>query len=424
MNIEQLYAVFLQHPNISTDTRKIQSGDLYFALKGPSFDGNQFVQNALDAGARYCIADNHHLEKHEQVIVVEDVLTTLQQLAGYHRDQFNIPFIAITGSNGKTTTKELLHAVLSTHYKTYTTEGNLNNHIGIPLTLLKVKQDAEMAIVEMGANHQLEIKSYCEYAKPTHGLITNCGKAHLEGFGSIEGVKKGKGELYDYLLENNGTAFVNAAFDYLVEMSKCISKVITYGNAQTQFYGEAEPGTETLRVKMQNGALIQTQLAGDYNLHNVLAAYAVGASFNVEEENIINAIENYVPGNHRSQWMDWKNNRVLLDAYNANPASMQVAIENFSKVAADRKILALGSMKEMGADSDAEHQNLLNKIAGYKWDAIILVGKEFKNIPAHVHYFDTSEEAGKWLQSQNFINTYILVKGSRGSKMEKILIDQ
>lgn len=423
MNIEQLYSIYLAHPNICTDTRKLQRGDLYFALKGPQFNGNHFALQALENGASYCVVDEPVEKKDDRIILVDDVLSSLQKLASHHRDQFNIPFIAVTGSNGKTTTKELMHAVLSTKYKTYTTEGNLNNHIGIPLTLLKIKQDAEMAIVEMGANHQLEIKSYCEYAKPTHGLITNCGKAHLEGFGSIEGVKKGKGELYDYLLENNGTAFVNAAFDYLVEMSKGISKIITYGNAQTQFYGEAEPGTETLRVKMQNGAFIQTQLAGDYNLHNVLTAYAVGASFNVSEANIINAIENYTPGNHRSQWMDWKNNRVLLDAYNANPASMQVAIENFSKVAADRKILALGSMKEMGADSDAEHQNLLNKIAGYKWDAIILVGKEFKNIPAHVHYFDTSEEAGKWLQSQNFRNTYILVKGSRGSKMEKILID-
>lgn len=423
MNIEQLYKIFLTHPNICTDTRKMQPGDLYFALKGPQFNGNHFVQQALDAGASFCIADEIVEETNDRIIRVDDVLTSLQTLAGYHREQFNIPFIAVTGSNGKTTTKELMHAVLSTKYKTYTTEGNLNNHIGVPLTLLKIKQDAEMAIVEMGANHLLEIKSYCTYAKPTHGLITNCGKAHLEGFGSIEGVKKAKGELYDYVRANNGTAFVNAGLDYLLEMSKGIEKKITYGNAQTQFNGKAEVGTETLKVRMQNGSVIQTQLAGDYNLHNVLAAYAVGASFNVEEENIINAIENYTPGNHRSQWMDWKNNRVLLDAYNANPASMQVAIENFSKIAADKKILALGSMKEMGADSDKEHQNLLNKIAGYEWKEIILVGKEFKNVPPHIHYFDTSEEAGKWLQSQNFQHTYILVKGSRGSKMEKILID-
>lgn len=279
MQIEQLYKIFTAHPSVQTDTRKLKENDLYFALKGPNFNGNLFAQQALDAGAAFAITDENTNSTDDRIIKVDDVLTTLQLLAKYHRQQFNIPFIAITGSNGKTTTKELLHEVLSSTFKTYTTEGNLNNHIGIPLTILKIKADAEIALIEMGANHQKEIESYCRFTLPTHGLITNCGKAHLEGFGGIEGVRKGKGELFDYLRANNGTAFIMQDYDYLREMSKGISVIKTYGTRDAAITGVVKNSTEYLEVSITGGSTIDTintQLVGEYNLPNVLAAVSVG----------------------------------------------------------------------------------------------------------------------------------------------------
>src|SRR5882757_5103511 len=275
MQIPELYSLFLKHPSIQTDTRKIKAGDLFFALKGPNFNGNQFAQQALHAGAAYAVVDETIPGKEERIIKTSDVLQTLQDLAKHHRQQFNIPFIAITGSNGKTTTKELVHQVLSEKYKTYTTDGNLNNHIGIPLTILKIKADAEMAVIEMGANHQKEIAAYCEYTLPTHGLITNSGKAHLEGFGSIEGVRKGKGELFDYLRANNGTAFVMWDYDYLQEMSRGIATIKTYGTHDAEVSGLVNTSSAYLEVKITGGTnidVIKTQLVGEYNLPNVLAA--------------------------------------------------------------------------------------------------------------------------------------------------------
>ncbi len=281
MNIEELYTLYLQYPSVQTDTRKLQNGDLFFALKGPSFNGNAFAQNAINAGAAYAVIDDGNYAIEGKTILVEDVLTTLQELAKYHRQQFKIPFIAITGSNGKTTTKELIHAVLSSTYTTYTTEGNLNNHIGVPLTLLKVKQDAQMAVIEMGANHQKEIASYCTYALPTHGLITNIGKAHLEGFGSEEGVRRGKGELYDHLRSHNGTAFVMADYEYLQEMSKGISTLYSYGTQEADVTGHISQTDPFLEVRFKKGyeGAIKTNLVGSYNLPNVLAAVAVGKYF-------------------------------------------------------------------------------------------------------------------------------------------------
>ena len=424
VTIEALYKIFKQHSSIQTDTRKLKQGDLFFALKGPNFNGNLFALQALEAGAAYAITDEPINSKDERIIETADVLTTLQQLAKYHREQFNIPFIAITGSNGKTTTKELLYAVLNAHYKTYTTEGNLNNHIGIPITLLRVKQDAEMAVIEMGANHQKEIEGYCVYTEPTHGIITNCGKAHLEGFGGVEGVRKGKGELYDYLRAHNGTAFAFDDYDYLHSMANGIENISWYGTSAGEVTGyvlQSEPFLEIAITKGASFTNIKTQLVGDYNLPNVLCAVAVGKKFNVPDEKIKAAIENYTPSNSRSQLIEKGTNKIILDAYNANPSSMKAAIENFAKLHADNKILMLGGMMELGDESTKEHENIAALINTYHWKNVVLVGGDFKNIKHPFLYFDNAVEAHEWYQQQHFEDSYILVKGSRSMQMEKVL---
>ncbi|GAB3421367.1 UDP-N-acetylmuramoyl-tripeptide--D-alanyl-D-alanine ligase [Niabella aquatica] len=425
MNIDELYRVYLQYPHVQTDTRKLQAGDIFFALKGPHFNGNAFAKNALEAGAVYAVIDEKEFEIPGKTILVTNVLSALQQLAHHHRDQFSIPFIAITGSNGKTTTKELIHAVLSEKYTVYTTEGNLNNHIGIPLTLLKIKKDAEIAVVEMGANHLHEIESYCQIAAPTHGLITNCGKAHLEGFGSIEGIRKGKGELFDYLrTRRDGTAFIMKDYDYLQTMSLGIRKIVTYGHSNANITGKIESSGTLLEAGIDiNGTAtsIQTQLVGAYNLPNVLAAVAVGNEFGVSINNIKTAIENYRPSNSRSQLIENGTNKIILDAYNANPSSMKLAIENFSKIDAGKKVLMLGAMAEMGTESEAEHQALIKQITQNNWDKVVLVGKPFLPFRNGFIYFDDSAAAAAWAGQQNFEHSYFLIKGSRSSLMEKIL---
>ena len=423
MQLPDLYDIYLQYPSVQTDTRKLKPGDIYFALKGPSYNGNQFARQALDAGAAYAVVDEPVNFSDERLIATEDVLQTLQQLAKYHREQFEIPFIAITGSNGKTTTKELVHEVLSSTFTTYTTKGNLNNHIGIPLTILSVGMDADMAVIEMGANHQKEIESYCVYTNPTHGIITNCGKAHLEGFGGIEGVRKGKGELYDHIRANDGTLFLMKDYDYLVEMSKGISNIITYGTTGAMITGITDSSKEMLEVRMLSGTgikKIQTQLVGEYNLPNVLVAVAVGKYFNVPDEKIKAALENYSPSNSRSQLVEIDGNKIILDAYNANPTSMKAAIENIAKMNGD-KVLMLGGMMEMGEESLKEHQALVDLINMYDWKEVVLVGGDFIKVNNPFTTFATSTEAGKWLKEKHFTNTTILVKGSRSMQMEKVL---
>lgn len=425
MNIDELYQVYLQYPSVQTDTRKLKAGDIFFALKGPSFDGNAFAKNALEAGAVYAVIDEKEFEVPGKTILVDDVLTALQQLAHHHRSQFSIPFIAITGSNGKTTTKELIHVVLSEKYRVYTTEGNLNNHIGIPLTILKIKSDAEIAVVEMGANHLHEIEGYCKIAAPTHGLITNCGKAHLEGFGSIEGIRKGKGELFDYLrTRQDATAFIMKDYEYLQTMSRGIGKVVSYGSYNADVTGTTENDGTLLKVAVDihdATTLIQTQLVGGYNLPNVLAAIAVGNEFGVDIHKIKTAIESYRPSNSRSQLIENGTNKIILDAYNANPSSMQLAIENFSKIDATKKILMLGAMAEMGASTEAEHQALVDQIKQYNWEQVVLVGNPFLPFKNGFIYFEDSTAAAEWAGQQTFEHTYFLVKGSRSSQMEKIL---
>jgi len=424
MNIERLYEIYQQYPSIQTDSRKIKAGDLFFALKGPNFNGNLFAKQALDAGAAYSIVDESSVVKDERIILTDDVLQTLQLLARHHRRQFKIPFVAITGSNGKTTTKELVHAVLSSKYKTYTTQGNLNNHIGIPLTILQVKKDAEMAVIEMGANHRGEIAAYCQYTLPTHGIITNCGKAHLEGFGGIEGVKKGKGELYDFIRETGGTVFAMWDYSYLREMSKGIATVIKYGTTEADYVGNILQAEPFLSVSMSNGVMIpdiNTKLVGDYNLPNVFVAVAVGDYFKVPQEKIKEAIELYTPSNSRSQLLNWKSNQIILDAYNANPSSMKLAIENFAHLHADKKLLLLGGMAELGKESIQEHESIVDLIKKYKWSDVALVGGDFQKINHPFKKFNNAQEAGQWLNGLELTNAYLLVKGSRSMQMEKVL---
>jgi len=422
VTIEQLYQIYKLHPSVQTDTRKLRKGDIFFALKGPNFNANDFALKALEQGAAYAVIDEMIDSKDERLIKVDDALDTLQQLAKHHRQQFNFPFIAITGSNGKTTTKELVHAVLSSRFKTYTTQGNLNNHIGVPLTILSVQQDADFAVIEMGANHQKEIESYCAYTLPSHGIITNCGKAHLEGFGGMEGVRKGKGELFDFLRANKGVAFVDNDYDYLNSMSKGIHSIYTYGTTNADIIGHVKksaPFVEIFISKGINMGSVQTQLVGDYNLPNILCAIAVGKYFNVPEEKIKAAIENYVPSNSRSQMIDRSSNKIILDAYNANPSSMKLAIENFAKLPAENKILLLGAMMELGEDSIKEHEALIELIRQYPWKQVVLVGGDFKKIKHPFIYFDQSTQAKQWLLQQHFENAYFLVKGSRSMQMEK-----
>lgn len=428
-SIAFLYEIFKKSYSVQTDTRKLKLGDIYFALKGPNFNGNVFALAALEAGASYAVVDEAIPNSEaidDKILQVDDVLSTLQGLAKHHRQQFDIPFIAITGSNGKTTTKELIAAVLSSHFKTYTTIGNLNNHIGVPLTLLSIQPDAQIAVIEMGANHLHEIESYCEYAMPNYGMITNCGKAHLEGFGSEEGVKKGKGELFDYLKKNKGTAFIMVDYDYLNSMSCGIENIITYGNKNGSLQGQAKTVDGLLQVVFSKGTQIeqlQTQLVGDYNLPNVLAAVSIGQYFNVPIEKIKNAIENYTPSNSRSQLTTWNSNQVILDAYNANPSSMKVAIDNFAKLEVDNKIICLGGMKEMGEASFNEHQTLVDHLQQFNWTKVILVGEEFKNCKHPYEFFDSVVAAKKWLNDQKYTQHIILIKGSRGIQMEQLIAD-
>ncbi len=445
ISIEALYSIFLKHPSVCTDTRKVQPGDLFFALKGENFNGNRFAVQALNAGAAYAIIDEpvdtaqaagstppgsdpssagaRQSLTAERLLLVGDVLKTLQQLAGYHRRQFTIPFIGITGSNGKTTTKELVHAVLATTFKTYTTEGNLNNHIGIPLTLLKVRPDAQMAVVEMGANHIGEIAGYCEYAQPNFGLITNTGKAHLEGFGSEEGVRRGKGELFDWLRAHDGTAFVMWDYPFLRSMSKDIPHIETYGTEDADIIGRAQ-GETHLDVDIFSGIpaqTIHTQLTGHYNLPNVLAAIAIGVHFGVTPENIRAGIENYSPSNNRSQVVTLGSNTIVLDAYNANPSSMKAAIENFAGLPGESKVMVLGSMAELGTASLEEHQAIIDLIKEYEWKNVLLVGGDFLKLSHPFSSLPDSAAAGDWLKSRQFEKTHFLIKGSRSTKMERAL---
>lgn len=429
MNIEELYKIYLKHFNIQTDSRKVVGGDIFFALKGPNFNGNLFAEQALAAGAAFVVADEETHVQDYRILQVTNVLKSLQDLAKHHREQFaagesgGIPFIAITGSNGKTTTKELIHEVLSSTYITYTTKGNLNNHIGIPLSILRIKKDAQFAVIEMGANHLHEIAGYCDYVKPSYGLITNCGKAHLEGFGSLENVRKGKGELYDHVRRSKGAVFVNCDDKVLLHMAEGMDKVITYGS-QDAFVTGRVIGSGTLlstEIFGDESTIINTQLVGAYNLPNILAAVTVGKHFNVPMNKIKSALENYMPSNSRSQLIKVGSNTIIMDAYNANPGSMRVAIENLATLNTPDKVLLLGSMMELGDESEAEHAAIVALIDKHKWKDVVLVGDGFKLLRHKYISFANSTQAAGWLTDQRYEHVTMLVKGSRTTAMEKVL---
>ncbi len=425
ITIPQLYQIYTQHPKIVTDSRKIEKGSIFFALKGANFNGNNFALQALEQGAAYSIVDEPLNTNDQRVLQTENVLQALQQLALHHRKTLDIPIIAITGTNGKTTTKELIYAVLSTQYNTAATEGNLNNHIGVPLTLLKINKNHEIAIVEMGANHRYEIESYCQYTLPNFGIINNCGKAHLEGFGSEEGVRLAKGELYQFIKVDKGTIFINNDLDYLIKMSEGIENRITYGTTNAQIIGKNISTTPLLEMAILSSGLetsIATQLTGSYNLPNALVAVAVGNYFKIGIDKIKSALENYTPQNNRSQLTQKGTNQIILDAYNANPTSMQLAINNIAGINTANKWLILGSMKELGKDTEIEHRNLVKHIQEKGFENVILTGIEFADCEkGNYLWFENTEDIKPYLIAHPINNALILIKGSRGNAMEKVL---
>lgn len=427
MTIQEIYSLYLKHPQISTDTRNIAKDSIFFALKGANFNGNTFAEQALNLGAAYVVVDEKEYCLNDKCILVKDVLTTLQELAYYHRSKLTIPIIGITGSNGKTTSKELLNAVLSRKYKTLATKGNLNNHIGVPLTLLSITPEIEIAIVEMGANHQKEIAFLSNIANPDYGLICNVGKAHLEGMGGFEGVKKTKKELYDHIRTNDGTAFINADDINLVEMSEGIMKKEFFGShANARVCGRIVSSDPFLSVeiKLLNDAAfspIHSKLVGDYNLNNILASLCIGDYFGLHLSEMIKGIESYTPSNNRSQAVKMGTNDVIMDAYNANPSSMAAAVHNFSKMHADKKMLILGDMFEMGEESMREHTAMIELVHQLKFEQVIFVGHDFYACKKYeFHFFETTEEAKHYLAQNKPAHTHILVKGSRGMKLESL----
>ncbi|CAN5580646.1 UDP-N-acetylmuramoyl-tripeptide--D-alanyl-D-alanine ligase [soil metagenome] len=425
ITIEELYSIFLQHPVVCTDTRKLSFGSLFFALKGDNFNGNKFAVQALQEGAAYAIIDEPQTAD-ERILLVPDVLKAMQDLSTFHRRKLGLPVLAITGSNGKTTTKELTAAVLNRKYATYFTAGNLNNHIGVPLTLLALNKSHELAVVEMGANHQREIAALCEIAEPDFGLITNIGKAHLEGFGGVEGVKKGKGELYACIRERNGLIFIHQDDEVLMEVLKAYSPTVSYGSSSAcEYQGRALMKGEFLSVEITVPfqVTIDTQLTGDYNFANVMAAVAIGGHLNVPAAEIKAGIENYAPGNQRSQVIRKGNVSIVMDAYNANPSSMMAALHNFDTAFSGSKIVALGEMRELGEEGPEEHARIAEIAKNMQDAALIFVGPCFEKYAetAGAHYFPDSTAAMTWLKSHLPQECTLLIKGSRGSKMEKLL---
>ncbi|MBL0102508.1 MAG: UDP-N-acetylmuramoyl-tripeptide--D-alanyl-D-alanine ligase [Bacteroidetes bacterium] len=428
-SIETIYEAYLTNRSVCTDTRAIIPGSIFFALKGPSFNGNAFAEQALLSGASFAVIDEPAFKKGDRYFLVEDVLTALQKLAAHHRSQLSIPVLAVTGSNGKTTTKELVRAVLSKKFKTLATKGNLNNHIGVPLTLLSITSDIAFAVIEMGANHQHEIELLCSIASPDFGLITNVGKAHLEGFGGFEGVKKGKGEMYKALSSEGRLAFVNSDSQHLKEMAAQYkpSKILYYGTGSDLYCsGELLSSEPTLHLKWRCESAfgeIQTQLIGAYNFENILSAISIGNYFRVKPEDISEAIAAYIPDNSRSQIVQKGNNTIVLDAYNANPTSMEAALKNFSKMEGANKIICVGDMAELGDESKAEHARIIQLLKTISYSQLILVGKnfgEFNHELPNVHFLN-SELATEWLKSNQQHDSLFLVKGSRSSRMEKLL---
>lgn len=430
--IAELYSHFLQHPVVCTDTRDIVKDSIFFALKGEKFNANQFASQALESGCALVVIDEAQYKKDERCFLVKDVLTALQQLANYHRRQLALPVISITGTNGKTTSKELVNAVLSQQYNVSATKGNLNNHIGVPLTLLSITKQHQMAIVEMGANHQGEIAMLCTIAEPDYGMITNIGKAHLEGFGGYEGVIKAKSELYQYIRTKGGKLFVNADNPLLMQLSENADK-ITFGTSEAvDFRGAFIDSNPFVRLRykakedvhpLADKQEITTHLVGNYNFENILAAACIGHYFKMPEKLIAQGIESYVPSNNRSQVMQTANNLLLLDAYNANPSSMNAAIENFAKMDKPNKMVILGDMLELGTETETEHDTIVALLQKNNIHNAILVGAYFMQSgkKTTAKCFPNSDDALTYLKQYPVKGATILVKGSRGIKLEKVV---
>lgn len=412
MKIQAIYNLFNQSNGISTDTRNINDSSIFFALKGGNFNGNKFAKLAIDLGASYAIIDEKEYHINDKTILVKDVLATLQELASLHRRTLKTPIIALTGSNGKTTTKELIKAVLDKKYTTTATIGNLNNHIGVPLTLLSFSKNTEIGIVEMGANHQKEIEFLANLTEPNYGYITNFGKAHLEGFGGIEGVIKGKTELYRYLIEHNKKAFINS-LDPIQTSYKDKLETILFGNENS--INSIDP---FLSINYNN-TKIQSNLIGEYNITNINAAIAIGEHFNVQTNDIKSALENYTPKNNRSQIIEKNSSKIILDAYNANPTSMKAALSNFNKLNAQKKILILGDMFELGKTATLEHQSILDYAEELHFDEIHIIGENFNKTHSNI--------SNRYTNFENFKSIFhptpatYLIKGSRGMALERVL---
>ncbi len=426
--LKLLYDNYLGSGKVTTDTRSIEAGSLFFALKGPRFNGNRFARQALDRGCRLAVVDDEALKGEEGCIWVPDALEALQVLARHHRSMLQIPVIGITGTNGKTTTKELITAVLSKKYKVWSTKGNLNNHIGVPLTLLSIPPGTEIAVVEMGANHPGEIRALCRIALPNHGLITNVGRAHIEGFGSFEGVKKTKGELYRFLKDTGGEIFVNTGDEVLLEMLGNYP-YIGYGRGKEGVVSASGAGAHPLlsfelTTSRTKSLKVDTRMTGLYNLENFLAAASIGHYFGVDEELVKQAFETYEPDNNRSQFTQTTRNKVLVDAYNANPSSMKVALDNFAAMEHPNKLLILGGMKELGASGPLEHQVLIESLTGMRFEACYLVGEEFEEfVPddERFNWFATSSALKDELAGKTISGALVLVKGSRANRLEEVV---
>ncbi len=427
MLIPQLYNIFKQHPVVTTDSRVCPDGAIFFALKGPNFNGNSYAESALEKGCSYAIVDewDESKSRSKHIILVDNVLTVLQKLANHHRKSFKAPVIAITGTNGKTTTKELVAAVLSKEFKVLYTQGNFNNHIGVPLTLLSMTKEHEIAVIEMGASHRGDIKELCEIAAPNFGLITNVGVAHIEGFESVENVVKTKKELFDYLEQNNGKVFLNNALKKVLSLSPDVS-VNEYGKDDSSLFvsGGVTSSYPYLELEWQFSEVkrrVKTNLVGDYNMDNVLAAITIGSFFGINSDFINDALESYVPKNSRSQFEKTDKNTLVIDAYNANPTSMKAALDNFVNFPLSPKALVLGEMRELGGVSQAEHQQLVDLVEAYSFTKVYLVGKSFRELDT---IFPVYEDVGELIEefaSHPLTDHCVLIKGSNGVQLDKVV---
>lgn len=421
--IEKLYQLYQSSSGVSTDTRRIAKDNLFFALKGENFDANKFTQQAIEKGASTVVIDNPEYEVKGKTFLVEDSLKALQDLARFHREHLAIPVIGLTGSNGKTTTKELVNAVLSQKYKTFATQGNLNNHIGVPLSILSITNDIEIAVIEMGANHLGEIAFLSSISKPSHGFITNIGRAHIGEFGGFDNIVRGKSELYHYLIKSEGTIFVNSNQEILMNMSKRIKEPFLYPNDGDFYHCDFLQADPYVTFRAENGEIVQSNIIGRYNFDNIATALCIGKYFNVEDSKANKAVAQYIPSNNRSQILEKGNVKIIMDAYNANPNSMEVALKSLYETAAKQKAVILGDMMELGPETETEHRSIGKQLKEYAFDQVMLIGKymkfAFEEYP-QAQYFVEKSELEKHVKSHNFDDFQILIKGSRSMGLETI----